>query len=150
MSNLYLEEQLNILVAGRCAEKILFDTASSGAVDDLQRATKLAKKMIAQWGMSDVLGPVGFEAGDEHPFLGKELAMPRDFSESTAQLIDQQVFELVKKAEKAATVLLQRQIDGLKALQQALLDKETIDHTEIASILALHPDGGVPLVADHP
>ena len=131
----YVEEQLQILMAGRCAEKLFFDSYSSGAVDDLQRATRLARKMVSQWGMSDDVGPLGLEQGAEHPFLGKEITMPRDFSEQTAQAIDRAVIAMLKKAEQSALATLTSHQDALRQLQASLLEHETMDRESILALL---------------
>jgi len=131
----YVEEQLQILMAGRCAEKLLFNSYSSGAVDDLQRATRLARKMASQWGMSDDVGPLGLEQGSEHPFLGKEITMPRDFSEQTAEIIDKAVIAMLRSAEQTAVATLTTHRDALLKLQASLLDHETVDREAILALL---------------
>src|SRR5690606_388683 len=83
-----LHDQLTMVMGGRAAEKLVFDEYSAGAEDDLRRATQMARRMVAHWGMSDKIGPVAFRQGEEHPFLGKEIHTSRDFSEQTASQID--------------------------------------------------------------
>jgi cell division protease FtsH len=131
----YLKERLAILMGGRCAEKLCYDSLSSGASDDLKQATRLARKMVAQWGMSPTLGPVGYQVGEEHPFLGRELTEHHDISEHTAQLLDQEVRVLLVEAEQACTALLERHRASLDAVVARLLEHETIEHDEFESLL---------------
>ena len=141
IDEVYLKERLKILLGGRCAEKIRYGNTSSGAANDLKEATKLARSMVVNWGMSEEMGPVGFRDGEEHPFLGRELTEPRSYSEATAQLIDQEVRRFLQDAEQAAQELLQTHRDELKKLVDALLEHESLDKEEIASLLGL-PEAG--------
>ncbi len=135
----YLQQKLSILLGGRCAEQLLYGNVSSGAADDLKQATQIARRMVAQWGMSDTLGPVSYPVGEEHPFLGREMAAPRDFSEQTATLIDDEVRRLLREAEACTTELLTRHRDRLDALVDALLRQESLDKGEIAELLGAAP-----------
>src|SRR5690606_5505611 len=103
----FLRERLGVLLGGRCAEQVVYGSVSSGAADDLKQATQLARRMVAQWGMSKTLGPVSFSIGEEHPFLGREITEPRDYSEASAKLLDAEVRELLLAAEAQALALLQ-------------------------------------------
>lgn len=132
----YLRERLAILLGGRCAERMLFGSVSTGAADDLKEATRLAYKMVGQWGMGAQTGPVGYSVGEEHPFLGRELSNPREFSEQTAGLLDQEVRDLLKQAEQKTNTLLVSHRDQLQALLNALLEKETLQQEEIDALLA--------------
>ena len=107
----------------------------------MKEATKLARSMVVNWGMSEEMGPVGFRDGEEHPFLGRELTEPRSYSEATAQLIDQEVRRFLQDAEQAAQELLQTHRDELKKLVDALLEHESLDKEEIASLLGLPETG---------
>jgi cell division protease FtsH len=131
----YLLNRLAILLGGRAAEKIMFEDVSTGAADDLKKATQLARRMVCQWGMSDKLGPVTFRMGETHPFLGRELTESRDFSENTARLIDEEIRAIVGKMEKKAEETLADNRDSLEALTQQLLEHETLTREEVEKIL---------------
>jgi cell division protease FtsH len=123
----YLEDRLSILMGGRTAEKLIFESVSTGAEDDLRQATKLARKMVAQWGMSDSLGPVGYTVSEEHPFLGREMTETKEFSETTATLMDEEVRDKLLKAEKKTEDLLVQHKVLLESLIKALLVDEVIE-----------------------
>ena len=131
----YLRDRLTILLAGRGAEKQLFNNTSSGAADDLQQATKLARHMVMNWGMSDALGPVGYRAGEAHPFLGMELSEPKEYSEATAELIDQEVRRLLTQAETHVSELLGSHAEQLQQLIDALLEHESLDRQQLIKLL---------------
>jgi len=131
----YLRDRLTILLAGRGAEKQLFNNTSSGAADDLQQATKLARHMVMNWGMSDALGPVGYRAGEAHPFLGMELNEPKEYSEATAELIDQEVRRLLTQAETLVSELLGSHAEQLQQLIDALLKHESLDRQQLIKLL---------------
>ena len=101
-----LQTRLLFLLGGRAAEKLVFDEYSAGAEDDLNKATQLARRMVTHWGMSERLGPVAFRDSEDHPFLGREMAEPRRFSEHTAQVIDEEVSRLLRDASDKATAML--------------------------------------------
>lgn len=132
----YLWDRLNILLGGRCAEKKLFDNVSTGAADDLQQATQLARHMVMNWGMNETLGPVGYRSGEAHPFLGMELTQPREYSESTARLIDEEVRTLLQRAERNTMELLNTHQKDLGVLTQALLEHESLNRDEVQELLA--------------
>lgn len=100
LSRKYLLDRVAIMLGGRAAEKLISQDVSSGAGDDLKQATELARRMVCQWGMSEKLGPVAFQKGQPHPFLGREMAEQRDFSERTAWIIDQEIRRIVRDMEK--------------------------------------------------
>jgi cell division protease FtsH len=127
----YLRDRLGVLLAGRCAERIVFEETSSGAEQDLKNATQIARRMIAQWGMSEKLGPVAFRRGEEHVFLGREMVQQRDFSESTARLIDAELRALLSNVEARVYELLQNRREALDGLVRALLERETLSGEEI-------------------
>ena len=95
----------------------------------------LARKMVAQWGMSDTIGPVTYSIGEEHPFLGRELARPNDFSEATARMIDEDVRQIITSMEENARNLLNTHRAQLTALSGALLEQETLDNTQLDQLL---------------
>lgn len=127
----YLKAQLVVLMAGRAAEKIVFKTLSTGAANDLERATNIARKMVCDWGMSEVLGPVTFANKHEEVFLGREIAQPRDHSEATAQVIDSEVRKILTEAFEKAENLLLEKIDLLHKSAKILLERETIESEEL-------------------
>jgi cell division protease FtsH len=132
----YLLDTITVLLGGRAAEEIVFQHFTTGAGNDLERATALARKMVCNWGMSEELGPVTFGKREEHIFLGREFAQPKDFSEDTARLIDAAIKTLVLGAYQRARDLLASRRAELQALAQALLEKETLDSQELDNLLA--------------
>jgi cell division protease FtsH len=131
----YLMNKLSVALGGRNAEKIVFDDVSSGAQNDLKEATKLAEKMVAQWGMSEKIGPVNLGRGEEHPFLGMELAQPKRYSEEMAWLIDQEIQKLLNVAESRSKEILLKNRKVLDALAEALIKEEILDKTDIEKII---------------
>ncbi len=138
-SRQYLLDRIAIMMGGRVAERLIFDDISNGAAGDLKQATKLARKMVTQWGMSGKIGPVAYNMGEEHPFLGRELAQPKDFSEYTARLIDEEVRSLIQEMEERTTKALNDHLDQLNTLASALLTHETLDSQEIEELLPRKP-----------
>jgi cell division protease FtsH len=134
-SKKYLETKLLHLMGGRVAEQLVFGELSTGAANDIERATNLARKMVCEWGMSEKLGPLTFGKKEEQIFLGREIATHRDYSEETAQEIDQEVKRIVEEAQKTATGLLTSNMDKLHLLANALLEREILDGGEIDRIL---------------
>ena len=126
---------LKMMLGGREAEKLVFNELNAGAANDLERATGLAHKMVAAWGMSSRLGPVAFKTGDEHPFLGRELARIRNFSEKTAQVIDEEVMRILNETSLQVQTLLTENRNLLDALAQALMIREELDEKQIEDIL---------------
>ena len=124
-----------MIMGGRAAEKLIFDEYSAGAEDDLKKATSLARRMVAHWGMSELIGPVAFRQGEEHPFLGKEIHEAREFSEETAHTIDQEVQRFLNDAANKASKLLTEHRDQLDAISKALLKNESIDHADMVKLL---------------
>jgi cell division protease FtsH len=129
-----LHSQLRVALAGRAAEKLVFDEYSAGAEDDLKKATQIARWMVAHWGMSEVIGPVAFRQAEEHPFLGKEIHEQRQFSEETARIIDQEVQRFLTGASDEATEMLTEHREKLDSLAEALLDRETIVREEMTEL----------------
>ncbi len=137
----YLKNSISILFGGRIAEKLIFNEITTGAGNDLERATELARKMVCEWGMSDELGPLTYGKKEEQIFLGREIAQHRDFSEETARQIDLAVKEIIVEASTKVTELLEGHRDILKRMADELLEKETIVLDDIQRILAeLRPD----------
>ena len=131
----YLVDRLAVLLGGRAAEEILLGSVSSGANDDIKQATALARAMIARWGMSKDVGPMDVSDSEEHPFLGREIAQPRRFSETTARRVDDAVHDLLSDAEASAKTLIESHRPQITALVRLLEEKETLDHDEIDSVL---------------
>ena len=132
----YLLNRIAIMLGGRTAEKIVFDDVSTGAGDDLKKATQLARRMVCQWGMSEKLGPVTFQQGEPHPFLGRELTQDKDFSEHTAMLIDEEIQKIVGEMAQKAEETLSSNRHKLEALADELLQRETLNRDEVDRILA--------------
>ena len=131
----YLEARLMYTMGGRVAEKLVFNQYTTGAGNDLERATALAHKMVCEWGMSEVLGPATFGKKQEEIFLGREIARHRDYSERTAQLIDDEVKRILTEAEIKAIQLLSENLDHLHTVAKALLEREILDGEEIDTLL---------------
>jgi cell division protease FtsH len=131
----YLLNRLAVALAGRAAEKLVFHDVSTGAQNDLKEATSLAEKMVAQWGMSDRVGPINLGRAEEHPFLGRELAAPKRYSEDMAWLMDREIRKFVLDAEGVAERILQAGRETLDRLAVALLEKETLERSDIERII---------------
>ena len=134
-SRRYLESMLAQLMGGRSAEKIVFNHLTTGAGNDIEHATEIARKMVCEWGMSDVLGPVTFGKKEEEIFLGREIAQHRDYSENTAKEIDKEVRRIITEAEKKSEDQLRKNVDMLHNLAAALLEYEILDGEQIDLIL---------------
>ena len=131
----FLLNSIAILFGGRVAEKLIFDEITTGAGNDIERASELARKMVCEWGMSEKLGPLAYGKKEEQIFLGREISQHRDYSEATAQQIDSEVKEIVLAANDTVTRLLQENIDILKAVADELLERETIMLDDIDRII---------------
>ncbi|MEJ5359787.1 MAG: ATP-dependent zinc metalloprotease FtsH [Desulfobacterales bacterium] len=140
-----LESELSVAYGGRVAEELVFNRISTGAANDIKQATALAEKMVRSWGMSDVLGPLNYAKGEDHVFLGREILQHRDFSDATAQRIDEEISRVVKQAYERARRVLEENIDILHRLAALLLEKETIlGHELDALIYELRPGIELP------
>ena len=122
----YLENNICILYGGRLAEKLIFNEITTGAGNDIERASALARKMVCEWGMSDELGALTYGKKEEQVFLGKEIGQTRDFSEDTARKIDVAVKQIIDTAMNKVWLLLESHRDILDRMSQELLEKETI------------------------
>jgi len=131
----YLEGRLAVLMGGRAAEVLIFNRYTTGAGNDIERATDIARNMVCAWGMSEKLGPLAFGKKDEAIFLGKELATHKNFSEKTAVMIDEEVKSIVTTSYRRAIKILEDHIDVLHAVSKLLLEKETIDGKDIDEII---------------
>jgi cell division protease FtsH len=130
-----LEAELAIAFGGRVAEEIIFDRISTGASNDIKKATELAQQMIRSWGMSEGLGPLSYAKDEEQVFLGREIAQHRDYSEETARKIDSEVNRLVMRSYERAQSVLTEYTDVLHKLAEQLLEKETILGAELDEII---------------
>ena len=131
----YVEGRLAILMGGRSAEMLIFNQMTTGAGNDLEQATEIARKMVTEWGMSDLLGPMTFGKKNEEIFLGREIQTHRDYSEGTARMIDEEISRIVRDSQRMADELLQKNIEILHCLAQELLKYETIDSQDLEKIL---------------
>ncbi|HJR52557.1 MAG TPA: ATP-dependent zinc metalloprotease FtsH [Gemmatimonadota bacterium] len=135
----WCEDQLSALLGGRAAEILVLGESTTGAGDDLNRATELARRMVTKWGMSEVLGPLTYGDEQEQVFLGREIAQHRDYSEETARLIDSEVKKIVYQAFDRASSILKENEAALHRLAAGLLEREILDRVEIALILEGKP-----------
>ena len=130
-SKKYITGRLAVMMGGRSAEEIIFNEITTGASNDIERATSIARKMVCEWGMSDKLGPMSFGKKNEEIFLGREIQSHRDYSEKTAQAIDSEVVRIIKNAQKDSRKILEEKIDLLHLMANELLEHETIDEKDI-------------------
>jgi cell division protease FtsH len=130
----YLETQLAILMGGRIAEEMFMKQMTTGAGNDIERVTDLARKMVCEWGMSE-LGPMSFGKKEEQIFLGREIAQHRDYSESTAIRIDEQVKMLVQMGYDRAKKIITDHADAMVRIAEALLEREVLDGTEVRMLI---------------
>jgi cell division protease FtsH len=137
----YLMKTLQVLMGGRAAEELALKHMTTGAGNDLERATDLARKMVTEWGMSEKLGPLTFGKKEEQIFLGREIAQHKDYSEKTAVEIDEEVKNIIFGAYSAAKNLLQDKFDLLEAFAKKLLEKESLDGPEIEQLIQEYNSG---------
>jgi cell division protease FtsH len=131
----YLRDRLAVMLAGRCAEKLLLGTVSSGADDDIHQTTNLARAMVARWGMSEDIGPIDLRESEEHPFLGREIAQPRRYSEHSAQSVDQAIHKMIHEAEDMAKRTLLQHRAQLDKLIAELESRESLQRADIERCL---------------
>ncbi len=136
ISKLELEDKIVMLLGGRVAEKMVLDDVSTGAKNDLERATAIARKMVTEYGMSDALGPMTFGADHDEVFIGKDFARGRNYSEEVAALIDKEIFGIIETAYKKAENILRENLNKLHDVANALLEKEKLDQFEFEKIFA--------------
>jgi cell division protease FtsH len=142
-SKTYLMHQLAVMLGGRAAEQLVFGDLSTGAGDDIEHATQVARKMVCEWGMSDKLGPLTFGKKEEEIFLGRDIGMQRNYSEDTAKTIDEEVRRIVEVQVEAAKEIVSRNRDKLERLANALLERESLDSAMIDKLLQ---DGASPVL----
>jgi len=131
----YLIDSITVLLGGRGAEELVLEDLTTGAGNDLERATEIARKMVCEWGMSDDLGPLTFGKKEEQIFLGREIAQHRDYSEDTALKIDHAIRKIVEGSHMRAQELLRKNFELLHILAKTLLEKESLDGEEVDLIL---------------
>ncbi|WP_353116207.1 ATP-dependent zinc metalloprotease FtsH [Nitratidesulfovibrio sp.] len=130
-SRSFLLSNLVLLLGGRVAEEVVFNDITTGAGNDIERATKMARKMVCEWGMSEAIGPMNIGEQGEEVFIGREWAHSRNFSEETARLVDAEVKRIIEEARQRCRILLEGNIDSLHAIAGALLERETISGDDI-------------------
>lgn len=143
-----LLDQLVVLLAGRAAERLVYDEITVGAENDLERATGLARRMVTHWGMSPKLGPVSYKSSDDDPFLGREMHQQRQFSEHTQEVIDGEVARILNNAGDRATELLTDRRQELESITQQLLEREELGEVEIEELIGPSVHGPVQRFGD--
>jgi cell division protease FtsH len=143
----YLIDRITILLGGRAAEELVLRQRTTGAGDDLEKATEMARKMVCEWGMSDKMGPLTFGKSEEHIFLGREMSRAKDYSEDTAILIDSEIKRIVTDCATRARQMIETNLEKLHTLARALLERESLDGEEIARLLRVPPLTGAPAPA---
>ncbi len=142
-----LLSELAVTMGGRVAEELVFNRISTGAANDIKQATELAGNMVRSWGMSDALGPLSYAKGEEHIFLGREIAQHRDYSEETARKIDEEVSRIIRESYDRARQILKENMDILHKLSGLLIEKETVMGKELDELIrAMRP--GIRLPSD--
>ncbi len=135
MTREYIEDMITVMMGGRAAEKIIFGNLSTGAANDLERVTEIARKMITEWGMSDKIGPAALGKTQTEVFLGRDLGLKTPISEETLRVIDEEIRRIVSWAESRAEQILRENVDKLHNLAKALLEKETVSGKELEEII---------------
>jgi cell division protease FtsH len=138
----YLLNNIVILLGGRAAEELVLKDFTTGAGNDIERATNLARKMVCEWGMSDVMGPLTYGKKDEQIFLGREFATHKDYSEETARRIDQEITKIVSESYERAKQLLIYNMEALNNIAAELIEKEVLNAAELDAIIGIRPDDG--------
>nr|WP_290823640.1 ATP-dependent zinc metalloprotease FtsH [Halomonas sp.] len=142
MGESYLRDRITVMFGGRLAESIVFDEVSSGAENDIEQATQLARRMVGRWGMNRRIGPVSFAENQAHVFLGQQIAQGREFGDATASLVDEEIRELLNSLQDKGEQLLKKHRKALDALAHALEEHETLESDEVGEVLkGLVPDG---------
>jgi cell division protease FtsH len=131
----YLFNNIAVMMGGRVAEELVLNRQTTGAGNDIERSTELARKMVCEWGMSEKLGPMAFGQREEQIFLGREITQHRDYSEETAQLIDSEIRAIVTRSYEKAKEIIQGNMDVLHRLANTLLEKEVLDGNQIDRII---------------
>lgn len=140
----YWLDQLAVFYGGRVAEEIIFNELNTGASNDIERATSIARRMVAEWGMSDRLGPIHYSTHEEHVFLGRDIGKAKEHSESTQVAIDEEVKRILMEQKEVAEKIVRENVETLHRLAKALLEKETLDADDIERIIKGEDLGGGP------
>ena len=135
MDKVKAENMIAFLMGGRVAEEVIFNQKTTGAGNDIERATDIARKMVCEWGMSDELGPLSFGRKEEQIFLGREISQHRDYSEQTALTIDREIRNIVESNHLRAKKIVTDNIEALKRIAEALIEHETIDGVEVDQLI---------------
>ena len=135
MDKVKAENMIAFLMGGRVAEEVIFNQKTTGAGNDIERATDIARKMVCEWGMSDELGPLSFGRKEEQIFLGREISQHRDYSEQTALTIDREIRNFVEVNHKRAKQIVTDNLEALKRIAEALIEFETIDGSEVDQLI---------------
>ncbi len=130
--------EIMVAMGGRAAEEVVFGERTTGASDDLRKATRIARNMVTQWGMSDTMGPICLEEGEERSFLGRDMHMERAYGEKTALKVDQEVSSILKNAYDKVRIMLTENLETLHAVAKDLLEKETLDGDDLKNLLKLN------------
>jgi len=131
----YLLNNITVMMGGRAAEELVLNRQTTGAGNDIERSTEIARKMVCEWGMSEKLGPLAFGQKEEQIFLGREFAQHRDYSEETARMIDQEIRTIVTQSYEKAKHILAQNMETLHKLANTLLEKEALDGHQIDAII---------------
>ena len=134
-SKTFLQNNLAVLFGGRAAEELVFNSITTGAGNDIERATAMAKRMVCEWGMSEEFGPMALGKKDDEVFLGRDMAHIKDYSDETAKLIDLEVKRILGDAYDRAKTILQDNLELLHTLSLALVDRETLTGEEVIKII---------------
>jgi cell division protease FtsH len=133
-SKVYCEDQLAIMMGGRIAEELYLNQMTTGASNDIERATEMARKMVCEWGMSE-LGPLSFGKKEEQIFLGREISQHRDYSEETAIRIDAEVKQIISTAYSRAKAIIEQHSSGMARVAEALLEREGLNGAEVKMLI---------------
>jgi cell division protease FtsH len=131
----YLLAKIMVAMGGRAAEELVLKDFSTGASNDIQQATKIASKMVTEWGMSDVIGPITLATGSEQHFLGRDIGMDREFGDDTAEMIDNEVRAILQSSYNKAKKILSEHLDKLHTLAKMLVENETVDGSELEALM---------------
>ena len=138
LSRSRIRDRITVMLGGRAAKQLIFSEESSGADNDLMQATRMARAMVSRWGMSRALGAASFRHEDEHMFLGREMARPKNFSEHTARVMDDEIIAILNELDARASQLLRQHHSALDALARRLLRDETIEDVELKKLIVEH------------
>ncbi|HKK55203.1 ATP-dependent zinc metalloprotease FtsH [Marinobacter sp.] len=141
MTASYAKDRIAVMLGGRASEQLIFNEVSSGAENDIEQATKMARRMVARWGMSDVIGPMSVSSSQEEVFLGHEISREREFSEATAEKVDEEVRKLITGIEKEVNRRLEENRDQLERLANTLFEEETLEASDIDELLDIKARG---------